>query len=556
MILRREALFQDLELDQIGRIVNFFDIEKFEPENKVFSEGDPAEKFYILVLGKIRLYQQQRNIDQLTNILSPGEFFGESALLFDTPRIETAITEGETTLISLRREQFNILLEEYPNLRTSMVATAESRRLIRKVTFKWLAKDEIIYLVTRKHLFFLFQRELMPVFIILLLSAGLLFLFLYQAPSFILTMVMVFLGIAVLWFFWVLIDWGNDYYIVTSNRVVWQEKVLALYDSRQEAPMNVVMAVDSTTSQLGRILGYGDVNVRTLTGGVQMRGMHDPKLFTYFVERYRRRAQAISREKQHEEMGGVIGNALRRNVRETSGDIPIATAPPSSDNDEQKKRQRSSETEWWRTFLKVRYEEEVDQGTIITYRKHWFILLQKVGGPLFTVIFVLTIIGFLGYEGVLTLGSGVIATLFWLVLLAWLIYQYADWSNDIYQLTPSQILDIERKPLGREQKKTANLDAPDFRVEHTRGGFISVLLDFGNVIVNVGQTEFTFDGVYHPDVVHQDVANYREAFQERKRQDQVKRERDRMVDWFVTFYEQMEQLEKGENSLDQDTEPA
>jgi len=36
------------------------------------------------------------------------------------------------------------------------------------------------------------------------------------------------------WGVWNAIDWSNDYYIVTNQRVIWLEKVVGLYDSRRK----------------------------------------------------------------------------------------------------------------------------------------------------------------------------------------------------------------------------------------------------------------------------------------------------------------------------------
>jgi hypothetical protein len=68
------------------------------------------------------------------------------------------------------------------------------------------------------------------------------------------------------------------------------------------------------------------------------------------------------------------------------------------------------------------------------------------------------------------------------------------------------------------------------------------------VIINVGQTEFTFEGVYNPDQVHQDVSLFRQAFLRRKRMEQEKRDRERMLKWLVTYHEQDEQLKQAENT--------
>jgi len=128
-------------------------------------------------------------------------------------------------------------------------------------------------------------------------------------------------------------------------------------------------------------------------------------------------------------------------------------------------------------------------------------------------------------------------------LFGWLWYKTEDWRNDIYRLTPDLILDMDKKPLGAEKKTTAPLDAPDFRVEHERTNIIGILLDFGNVTINVGQTELTFDGVYHPDQVHQDVSNYREENQRKKRAEKEKREREHMIDWLVAYYHSADQID-------------
>ena len=44
-----------------------------------------------------------------------------------------------------------------------------------------------------------------------------------------------------------------------------------------------------------------------------------------------------------------------------------------------------------------------------------------------------------------------------LLLFGWF-YGYVDWRNDIYQLTDNMIIDIYKKPLGEETKKTASID--------------------------------------------------------------------------------------------------
>ena len=88
-------------------------------------------------------------------------------------------------------------------------------------------------------------------FLVLFLPSFLLFWWATSWQTFLLLFLAgAFLVLDILWAIWLVLDWGNDYYIVTSQRVVWLEKVIAVYDSRQESPLNTILAVAVETSLL------------------------------------------------------------------------------------------------------------------------------------------------------------------------------------------------------------------------------------------------------------------------------------------------------------------
>jgi uncharacterized membrane protein YdbT with pleckstrin-like domain len=337
---------------------------------------------------------------------------------------------------------------------------------------------------------------------------------------------------------WKTIDWGNDYYIVTSRRVIWLEKVVGLYDSRREAPLDRILSVNVFTSQLGRILNFGDVIVRTYTTGFRMSRMDKPYEFASFVESYRERALLISKDEEARDMEQALEQALQARLKGPQVILPAEDAPPppAMKVEETKKEKTSSLSEKIRTFLKVRYQ----QGDTITYRKHWWILFRKIWLPLFGSLGVLVFWGILisndsDFLSSLCVEMGLLFT--WLFCLVALVYQYADWRNDIYRLTTTQIFDIERKPLGKDLKKTANLDSI-LSIEHERANIIGILLNFGTVTVNIGETKFIFYGVYNPDQVHQDISDRQEALSRKKQEEEAKREHERMVNWLVAYYEE------------------
>lgn len=565
-LLMREYLFQGLNPSQVAWIASRFERVTYERETVLITEGEQPDCFFIVIEGNVRITRQIRQGEHLLNILGPGDYFGEQELIYNRPRVATATTVDRAVLLKMGAEQFFQLLQEFPQMRLNLSATAESRYLARRIHTDWLGTDEVIYFLTRKHDLFLYLGLIWPV----ILGVGSLPVFAFAltqvSTPFILDASLVLgvlmLAASVVWGVWNWVDWGNDYYIVTSQRVIWLEKVVGLYESRREAPLDTVLAVNVISSQMGRWLNYGNVNVRTFTGGILMRNAARPYLFASFVEGYKQRVIQMSKDEDARAREKALAQSLRRSMEELQDhevpapqSVPAATqaAPPGT----QPRRYDAaplSLQEAFQTFLKVRYE----RNGVITYRKHWFILLRKAWLPalgLFGLFGVSLLLLYLRFsQGVVFLPAILEITLILLsgmVLLGWLIYDFWDWSNDIYRLTPEQILDIERKPLGQEIKRTASLNSI-LSIEHERENLVGILLNFGTVVVNVGETKFVFLGVYNPDQVHSDIADHREALNRRKRSQELLRERDQMVNWLVSFHNESKKIEQelGENQED------
>ncbi len=554
-LLREHYLFKGLEESQIAHVVTRLVRVELNPGEVVISEGDVGESFYLIFWGKVEETQRERGKQRHLDFLTEGDFFGEEALLFDRPRSATITVVEPTILLSLDRDEFYELLQSYPQIRKNLSATAESRELATKLHFEWVGEDEVIHLITRKHDFFLITSLIFPI-LLGLGSIPVLLFGLSAGPSLFATGMKVvgFVGlvISVLFMFWNWLDWGNDFYLVTNQRVVWQERIVIFYYSRQEAPLTQVLSVNISRSWLGRMIGYGNVEVRTFTGGILMRNMSNPQRFATFVEDFKVRAkhQMEDIEKQNREKALKTSLGKDKVVEVTT---PREAEKPKVDQNETKPAKPGSWQEKLQTFLQVRYERD----GIITYRKHWFLLVGKTWQAALVFLF---LAGFLAI--LIALGTSALAgsaekilgvALFGAFL--WWGYNYLDWSNDIYQLAPDQILDIERKPLGREEKKTAPLDSI-LSIQHTRDGIFQLLFNYGNVTINVGQTKFVFRGVYNPDQVQKDIADYIEVRRRKEMEGEEKRDRQKMADWFAIYHEQTNVTEEEfENESDFDLFP-
>ena len=555
--LKNVYLFLDMPEDVLNWIAAQFQPITLGRNTIVYSQGAPSDCFYLVFRGRLRATRHAHGSDQLISILVPGDFFGEEAILYNHSRRSSVTTIGTVILLRMERLQFIQMLSAYPQIKLNLEAIAESRRLATSLHFNWLGQNETLYFLARKHDFFLYQA-LIPSIIAGILAFPFLTVGLVQGNGSLLATLIVMFSIliltaAVLWGIWSYVDWGNDYYIVTSQRVIWLEKVVGLYDSRREAPLDTILAVNVTSSQLGRLLNYGNVTVRTFTGGIQMRRVNRPYLFALFVEGFKKRAIHLPKEEENRNRMQALDQAMiRRYYPEVQELPPVPNEPPPIRLKENRLTRQASFREKLDRFFKVRYE----QDGVITYRKHWYLLIRRGWIPLLIFLFLGLITGVLAWA---TATDRFAATnlilvampllLFFIIDFLWMGYVYLDWSNDIYRLTPEQILDIERKPLGQESKKSAPLESI-LSIEHERENLLGILLNFGPVIINVGETQFIFHGVYNPDLVHQDIADYREALLRKKREKEYQQKRQEMVDWLITYHDESERMDQYQNEAE------
>jgi len=163
---------------------------------------------------------------------------------------------------------------------------AEGREQARRMRFNWLTPGEQVYAVARRHPIILYQALFLPVVgLVLAVAAGVgVWLYLNDALW---GVTVGGLGVlAVLgWMWWLVLDWGNDYFIVTDQRVVYLEKIIGIYDSRQESPLGSVLSVDvRITDVITRSIGIGDVLVRTFSGAISFTSVGNAAGLAALVE--------------------------------------------------------------------------------------------------------------------------------------------------------------------------------------------------------------------------------------------------------------------------------
>jgi CRP-like cAMP-binding protein len=549
IFLRMIHLFHDLNDDQLLQVGARFTEESYDSGAVILEQGALADSFYFLYSGSVRVYRRHEGREQELAVLVSGDYFGEMEILGPRGARSASISALTPTLVlRISNQEFAEILKAFPTVKPNLEVAIASRKLARSVRFKWLRKDEVVYFLARKHTFFLVQALIPP-------ALGLLFsIFLFIWGMFAgSTAAAAFGGIltalVLAWGAWSYIDWGNDYYVVTNQRVVWLERVIGLYDSRNEAPLTQILSVGVDTDMVGRILDYGDVLVRTFVGSIPFRRVLRPHQAAHMVEEYWHRTQQVSEQAEKE----AFKDALRQR---------LGLLKPS---EEEKAPPKKEETTAFRVYkpnvfrviganlFKVRLEE----GATITYRKHWFVLVQQILLP--SLIF-LGIVGLLvarlytlatspDLALVQTLPDGSLAAdtiavslpLLLIPVIGWWIYQYLDWTNDIFRVTSEQIMDIDRKPFGTEVRRAAPLDNI-LGTRYERLGVIGYLINYGTVYIDVGSAQFAFEDVLDPAGVQADVDRRRLARVAAKKEAELIAERNRMADWMVAYHRNVDEF--------------
>lgn len=149
--LKQSHLFRGVSDKDLAAVAEIMKETTYAAEETVFSEGTPADSFYMIYKGRIRLTRRMKDRSVNVATLFPGDYFGERGLLKGGIRNATAKTEPGTTLLILYRTEFKRLLSRLPNLWNNFDLMMDSRQLASELNFAWLAENEVIYFLARKH---------------------------------------------------------------------------------------------------------------------------------------------------------------------------------------------------------------------------------------------------------------------------------------------------------------------------------------------------------------------------------------------------------------------
>lgn len=139
----------------------------------LFELGDDGEVVYVVQVGQIAIYipaASQPQAGPALRFFTPGEMFGEMALLENQPRSTSARAEVPSVVLGLEKACFERLMNDFPEFSESLSSTLSSRlryttELIRELRkaleeIRWLSiTDGLTGLYNRRHFFEEAEKE-------------------------------------------------------------------------------------------------------------------------------------------------------------------------------------------------------------------------------------------------------------------------------------------------------------------------------------------------------------------------------------------------------------
>jgi len=551
-MLQELKLFDGLDSVQLDRVaalvhpVLLKEGETLRLDEKIFP-------FYIVVTGKARYTLPITGSQGQSYVFKHGDFFGGDVIFRGRPRLFSLVALKPALLFSFQVEALRALLNTIPRLTKNIKKQLSWYKLIHSKPFSWLGEEETVKIVCRKHPAYLFVVELAPLVVAWVGVFVILFATQLSTASF--RLAVGWLGTAVvgaasLWAIWRFFDWGNDFYIITDERIVWLERTIGLYDSRQEAPLVAIKAGETKSSLLGRSLGFGDVITQTFMGQVFFRHVGNPGEIKNMIDQERK----LAIEQQMTTDIHTIEGKIRQKIEPSQAvTVPMSVTAPAPEmatgsTSKQETKLIPENLNFWQSLL-ARFQTRWEAGGMITYRKHLYVLFMMTWLPAASALGLMVGTGLLYYwrtnDLISLLTPGLILLIgIALIVLAtlWWVYKFVDWSNDIYRITPDKIIDSERKPLGDEMTKSAPLENI-IGLDYERLGFLGVVLNFGNVIINVGtDNKFIFYGIHNPARAQRDIFNYMFEHRRNKQQTDTLQEQERVSSYIAAYHRQAEDI--------------
>lgn len=120
--LKKCLIFSGLKDDDLKEILNTAKIKEYPKKTIIFSEGDEAKGFYILLSGMVKIYKiSPDSREQILHIINPHNTFAEAAIFIGNTYPAFAETIFDSVVAFFDKNVFMKTLEKNPKLSLNLI---------------------------------------------------------------------------------------------------------------------------------------------------------------------------------------------------------------------------------------------------------------------------------------------------------------------------------------------------------------------------------------------------------------------------------------------------
>ncbi len=529
--IRQVPLFARIPAEQLQWIVEAFEIMRFDAGEIIFRQGEPNRGMSVIVSGRAQITQT----DELGNAhpmgyVTAGKYVNEIALFRAEPESATLRVLETTTLLFLSRRRLVDVLTHHPDVSPYLPMPEDtSRTKSSEKVYSWQRDNEALVLDTRRH-WFAYVRKIwmaLTIAIIIIVIDVLL-------PISTLTIVIILLATIIpgLYMFYNYLEWRNDHFIITSQRVIHIEHNILLFKSSlSEIPLASIQEVNAdniTADPFSRVFNYGTVEIKTAgdSGNMLLTLMEDPDRIQEMVFNQRQR--------QHE-------NQERQHLNTIRATVDRAIGRGDDDHPEQDNAPEAAPTTGGKPrFVSPFATRYINEKNEIVYRKALIFLMRGTLIPAFGLS--ISIGAFLISFG---LPLGVIGSFLALIPMTifavWWYWVYWDWRHDLYIIGSSTIQLIHQRPLWLQNEADQILLASVDNVVSQQSGFLQTLLRYGNVRISLIGSDTSgakvFRGVSRPQNIQAEITGRQARMRQRAKEAEERRRRDEIAEYLSVYHD-------------------
>jgi signal transduction histidine kinase len=121
-------LFSRLQPHELKALQQAAQEKRFSDGSEVFKEGDTGDGVYVVKEGKVQISSLVgNNVRHVFSEVSPGEIFGEMAVLENKPRSASAVAVGNSVIYFILRDAMLKLVESSPHLALELLREISNR---------------------------------------------------------------------------------------------------------------------------------------------------------------------------------------------------------------------------------------------------------------------------------------------------------------------------------------------------------------------------------------------------------------------------------------------